>query len=77
MEPSDPFSRVEYRRLIAWPQRIEREWPLISRVLETGPSRRVLDLGCGPGKHSRRLAAEGFEVLGLDASRTASSLSSA
>ncbi len=68
MEPSDPYSRVEYRRLIAWPQRIKREWPLISQVLETGPSRRVLDLGCGPGEHSRRLAAEGFEVVGLDAS---------
>jgi SAM-dependent methyltransferase len=68
MPASDPYSRVEYRRLIAWPQRIEREWPLLARVLGEGPSKRVLDLGCGPGEHSRRLAAEGFEVVGIDAS---------
>ncbi|MFL6195107.1 MAG: class I SAM-dependent methyltransferase [Thermoanaerobaculia bacterium] len=68
MSDSDPYSRVEYRRLIAWPQRIQREWPMLSRVLATGPSRRVLDLGCGPGEHSRRLAAEGFDMVGVDAS---------
>jgi SAM-dependent methyltransferase len=68
MVDPDPYSRVAYRRLIAWPQRIEREWPMLERVLRSGPSRRVLDLGCGPGEHARRLAAEGFEVVGLDAS---------
>ncbi len=68
MPTPDPYARVEYRRLIAWPARIEREWPMLSRVLESGPSRRVLDLGCGPGEHARRLAAEGFEVVGVDAS---------
>lgn len=68
MAEHDPYSRVAYRRLIAWPERIEREWPMLERVLSSGPSRRVLDLGCGPGEHARRLAAEGFEVVGLDAS---------
>ena len=28
----DPYSRVEYRRLIAWPARIEREAPLLRRI---------------------------------------------
>lgn len=64
----DPWSRVDYRRLIAWPERIRREWPLLEKVL--GPARRVLDLGCGPGEHSRRLAEAGFEVVGIDASES-------
>ena len=67
---SDPYSRLDYRRLIAWPQRIEREAPLLEKILSSGPSRRVLDLGCGPGEHSRWLAAHGFEVVGVDASES-------
>jgi SAM-dependent methyltransferase len=66
--PSDPYTRLDYRRLIAWPSRIEREWPLLQEVLGSGPSRRILDLGCGTGEHSRFLFAHGFEVTGVDAS---------
>jgi SAM-dependent methyltransferase len=66
--PSDPYSRLQYRRLIAWPARIEREWPLLREVLESGPARRLLDLGCGTGEHARFLAAQGFEVVGVDRS---------
>lgn len=66
--PSDPYSRLQYRRLIAWPARIEREWPLLEEVLEGGPSRRLLDLGCGTGEHARFLAEKGFEVVGVDRS---------
>lgn len=65
---ADPYSRVEYRRLIAWPKRIRREWPLLSEVLESGPTRRVVELGCGPGEHARALAEAGFEVVGIDRS---------
>ncbi len=67
-EPHDPYSRLEYRRLIAWPRRIEREWPLLEEVLAAGPSKRLLDLGCGTGEHARFLADRGFEVVGVDAS---------
>jgi SAM-dependent methyltransferase len=66
MKPDDPYSRVDYRRLVAWPRRIEREWPFLSRVL--GDGGRVLDLGSGTGEHSRFLAARGFEVTGIDSS---------
>lgn len=67
---SDSYSRLDYRRLIAWPARIEREWPLLDRVLSAGPSRRVLDLGCGTGEHARFLVDRGFEIVGVDASES-------
>ncbi len=39
-------------------------------LVKTG-ARRVLDLGCGPGRHSLYMASKGFEVIGLDVSDTA------
>ena len=68
--PKDPYSRLNYRRLIAWPKRIEREWPLIEEVLSSGPARRVLDVGCGTGEHARFLAEQGFDVVGVDAAES-------
>ena len=66
LKADDPYSRVDYRRLVAWPERIEREWPFLERAL--GPGGRVLDLGSGTGEHSRFLASKGFEVVGIDSS---------
>ena len=66
--PPDAYGRLDYRGLIAWPERLRREAPLLRRVLEAGPSPRVLDLGCGSGEHSRFLQSLGFETTGLDAS---------
>ena len=68
MTEHDPFARFEYRRLIAWPERIRREWPLLEEVLSSGPSRRVLEVGCGPGEHARAMAEAGFEVVAVDRS---------
>ena len=62
----DAYSRVDYRRLIAWPERIEREWPFLRSIL--GDGGRILDLGSGTGEHSRFLASKGFEVTGIDSS---------
>lgn len=66
----DPYSRLDYRRMVAWPRRRQREWPLLEEALETAPARRVLDLGCGTGEHSRLFAEHGFEVVGVDRSET-------
>lgn len=64
----DPFSRANYRALIAWPERLRREGPFLEQFLAGLPDRSVLDVGCGSGEHSRHLAALDFRVTGLDRS---------
>jgi glycine/sarcosine N-methyltransferase len=64
----DPYGRIAYRGLIAWPERLQREAPLLHRALASAPVPRLLDLGCGSGEHTRFLAALGFAVTGVDAS---------
>lgn len=68
MTDDDPFSLIDYRRLIDWPTRLAREWPFFERALAGAPSRRVLDLGCGPGEHARLFVSKGYEVVGIDTS---------
>jgi SAM-dependent methyltransferase len=36
--------------------------------LAVGPGARILDVGCGPGRHAHALARRGFEVVGVDIS---------
>ncbi len=43
---------------------------MLLETLGRGPSKRVLDLGCGTGEHARFLAEQGFEVVGVDASES-------
>jgi SAM-dependent methyltransferase len=38
-------------------------------ALRLAPGMRVLDVGCGPGRHALALAARGIEVVGVDISR--------
>ncbi len=64
----DPYRRLNYRRLIAWPARIEREWPFLERTLAEAPDKSVLDLGSGTGEHVRFLASQGFHAVGVDRS---------
>ena len=42
------------------------ELPAIVDALGLAPGMSVLDVGCGPGRHSLALARRGFEVVGVD-----------
>ncbi|MCC6133046.1 MAG: methyltransferase domain-containing protein [Acidobacteria bacterium] len=68
-DPNDPYSRLNYRKLIAWPARIEREAPFLKEVFgEDGQGRNLADLGCGTGEHAAFLSSLGFSVTGIDRS---------
>ncbi len=64
----DPYSRVQYRRLVAWERRIAREGPFLRALLQEAPDRSVVDLGCGTGEHVAFFADEGARAVGLDRS---------
>jgi ubiquinone/menaquinone biosynthesis C-methylase UbiE len=46
----------------------ETEYRLLCEMLAPAPGASVLDVGCGSGYFTRRLAADGFEVTGIDVS---------
>jgi SAM-dependent methyltransferase len=64
----DRYAGFDYSRLIAWGERLKREWPLFEELLRDAPSKRILDLGSGTGEHARFLASKGFDVTGVDSS---------
>jgi SAM-dependent methyltransferase len=64
----DAYGRLAYRGLIAWRERLQREAPLLQRVMAGGPSKQIIDLGCGSGEHTRFLKSLGFDATGLDLS---------
>lgn len=45
-------------------------WPKIERKAMKAVRGRVLDVGCGPGRHALYLQRKGFRVVGVDASPT-------
>ena len=57
------YAQVEYAG-----ERTRREVDYLAGVLSTAPGQRVLDIGCGPGRHAVALAAAGFDVIGVDVS---------
>lgn len=67
-ERGDLYSRVDYRRMVAWERRIRREGPFLLRLLEEAPDDSVLDLGCGTGEHVAFFAGRGARAVGIDPS---------
>ena len=62
------FDSVHYHKLYAHRDAAEAAAFVDALLARLAPSRgsRMLDLGCGAGRHARRLAAAGFDVTGLD-----------
>lgn len=48
-----------------------KDLPRFVELLRTAGGKRVLDVGCGTGRHVVALAKEGFEVWGIDVAETA------
>ena len=46
----------------------EQEVAFLVETLSLGPGDRVLDVGCGPGRHAHALGRQGIEVVGVDVS---------
>jgi SAM-dependent methyltransferase len=64
------FDSAHYHRLYAYRDNTEAAEfidQLVSRLCPCQGTK-ALDLGCGAGRHSRELAARGFDVVGLDLS---------
>ena len=53
-------------RVMAFTTGTEQEVDFLVDALALAPGMRVLDVGCGPGRHSLALARRGYEVVGVD-----------
>lgn len=71
---SHPWERIFAQDGRVFTEELPAQREIIERFNQRG-FRQVLDLGCGNGRHVVALAAEGFEVLGLDISRSGLALS--
>ncbi len=64
----EAYERMTLDESHAWHRHTEREIVNILDRLSSGAIARIVDVGCGDGRHSVELAARGFDVLGLDIS---------
>jgi SAM-dependent methyltransferase len=62
------YWRPDTGRVQAFTRGTEQEVDFLWEQLALAPGMRVLDVGCGPGRHSLELARRGIAVVGVDAS---------
>lgn len=73
-QPRNPWEHASFVRQHNAPsleraeQRTSAETDWLVRALGACPGGRLLDLGCGLGRHARELARRGFAVVGVDVS---------
>jgi 2-polyprenyl-3-methyl-5-hydroxy-6-metoxy-1,4-benzoquinol methylase len=61
------FAGAEYLKY-SFTRGTEREVEALMALLDLETGARILDVGCGPGRHAYALARRGFEVVGVDIS---------
>jgi SAM-dependent methyltransferase len=66
-EPLADFVGPAYLRY-SFTKGTEQETAFLVDALDLGSGSRVLDVGCGPGRHSHALAGSGCHVVGIDIS---------
>lgn len=71
---SHPWEKIFAQDGRVFTEELPAQREIIQRFSQRG-FRKVLDLGCGNGRHVVALAAAGFKVLGLDISRSGLELS--
>ena len=66
---NDAYSRMDMANQ-PWTKGTLREVDAIIQLAGLTPGSRVLDVGCGSGRHSIELARRGYQVVGIDASQS-------
>lgn len=59
------YFRINEKRILTY-ERTRKEVNFIEEILNLKPGAKILDLGCGVGRHSLEFAKRGFKVTGLD-----------